>query len=429
MRLPAFECLPTLCLCTLTLGIPSFLHAQQEPGQATFPRVAQSSLGASESPPVKSDAIRISSRKETEKAKLKPKPPASTRLAPQQAVEHRPPWDLKVTKWTLGIAALGHNGTDFDVRNNFSGITTPGVNAFRSTTWTSDFQAQWTRNWQNHQFFVAPAYSYNIQNRGQPDDVRQVNQIADLGILDIGYAYLWHGAGPEHTESVLTLHFETPLARTFTAFPLATTHTGPHGEQIRDQIRFALDRSYTEFVRPGFRWLRRRSSLEFGPEWAHEWNALEQIDFITNGTVTPCSATAAQPISQCLGNAIRTNPQAITPNSEVDAKRLGRDHAGIYWKLNLTITFHPKVSYVFTDAGDWFLFQFHTDNSTDTFFRDYSQHQLKFNVFPNFSIGPEVDLLFYQNKAVGALRGHFLRQDQAIMKAQFSFDLFNHRKR
>ena len=46
-------------------------------------------------------------------------------------------------------------------------------------------------------------------------------------------------------------------------------------------------------------------------------------------------------------------------------------------------------------------------------------------IFPNFSIGPELDLLFYQNKAGGGLAGHFLRQDQLMFKAQYSFDWTN----
>jgi hypothetical protein len=100
----------------------------------------------------------------------------------------------------------------------------------------------------------------------------------------------------------------------------------------------------------------------------------------------------------------------------------------MYWKFNITVPFHPRVSYVLTDSGDWFFVQYHTDTSTGTLFRDYSQHQIKFNIFPSFSIGPEIDLLFYQNKTAGRLRGHFLRQDQLLMKAQWSFDWFNHRK-
>ena len=100
----------------------------------------------------------------------------------------------------------------------------------------------------------------------------------------------------------------------------------------------------------------------------------------------------------------------------------------MYWKINLTVPIYPKVSYVFTDTGDWFFVNFGTENTTDTRFRDIEQHQIKFNIFPSLSIGPELDLLFYENKSSGALQGTFLRQDQIMMKAQFGFDLFNLRK-
>ncbi len=346
----------------------------------------------------------------------------------QQEVEQRPLWDFKLAKWSLGITTLGHSGSDYQVQNDFGGITTPGINAFRSTTWTSDFQAQWTRSWQHNQIFIAPAYSYNVQHKGQPDDLRQVNQIADLGMFDLGFAHLFNGRGPEHYDFVFTSHFETPLARTFAAFPLTTSHTGPHGQSIKDQIRFDFDRSYTEFVRPGFRWHRRISSIEAGPEWGHEWNALQGISFTTNGMVTSCSAQADVSLSQCIKNATKGNPASIAPNSLVTTQRSGEDHSGVYWRLSLTIPFHPRVSYVLTDTGDWFFVHYGSENSTTTLFRDYSQHQLRFMIFPSFSIGPEFDLLLYENKGAGGAGGHFLRQNLVMMKAQFNFDWFNTRR-
>jgi hypothetical protein len=361
-------------------------------------------------------------------SRLKPAAAPSASAAADKTVEQRPLWDFAMAKWTLGITALGHNSSDYDVQNNFGGVSAPGVGAVRSSTWSSDMQAQYTRNWQHNQILVIPAYTFNTQYKGQPDDARQINQQTDLGMFDLTAVHLWNGRGPEHFDSIFSAHFETPLARIFNAFPLATTHLGVHGESIRDQLRFAQDRSYTELLRPGIRWLRRKSSAEIGSEWGHEWNALDGFIFITGGTQTPCLASATVSISQCVKNAVKANPQSITPTSEITSLRSGHDHAGIYWKLNLTVPFHPNVSYVFTDTGDWFLVHFHSDNSTDTRFRDIEQHQLKLTVFPSFSIGPEVDLLFYQNASTGNLAGHFLRQDTVMLKAQFNFDVFNGRK-
>jgi len=361
-------------------------------------------------------------------SRLKPPLTQSARDAADKTVEHRPLWDFALTKWTLGITALGHNRSDFDVQNDFGGVSAPSVNAVRSSTWASEMQAQYMRNWLHNQILVAPAYTFNTQYKGQPDDFRQINQQADLGMFDLAAVHLWNGRGQQHFDSIFTGHFETPLARIFNAFSLSTTHLGAHGEPLKDQLRFAQDRSYTQLLRPGIRWMRRKSSAEIGPEWGHEWNALEGFTFLTNGTATTCLATAAVSISQCVKNAAKANPQSITPASQVDSLRSGHNHAGMYWKFGLTVPFHPKVSYVFTDTGDWFFVHYHTDNSTDARFRDVEQHQLKLTLFPSLSIGPEVDLLFYENASAGQLAGHFLRQDQVMMKAQFSFDLFNGRK-
>jgi hypothetical protein len=95
----------------------------------------------------------------------------------------------------------------------------------------------------------------------------------------------------------------------------------------------------------------------------------------------------------------------------------------------LNVPVYNKVSYSFTDTGDWFLVNFGTESTTDTRFRDLEQHQIKFNIFPSLSIGPELDLLFYENQSSGPLKGAFLRQDQILRKAQFGFDLFNLRKK
>lgn len=346
------------------------------------------------------------------------KPPAA-----EETVQQRPLWDFALNKLTLGITRLAHTGSNFDVTNNFSGITSPGVNSLSSTTVTSDFQATWSRSFRRNQFYLSPAYTYNVQYKGQPDDFTQLNQIADLGSFDLGYIHSTSKRGPEHFDFTATEHFETPLTSAFNAFTLNTTHPGEHGELIKDQLRFHIDRSYTLLTRPGIRWKKRVSSIEFGPEWGHEWNALTGINFTTAPTVISCPAISTQTIGQCF----KASVNAMRPTTLVASTRNGQDHTGTYWKVSLTVPFHPRVSYVLTDVGDWFFVHYGTENSTTTLLRDYSQHQLKFTIFPSFSIGPELDVLLYRNKSVGPLQGHFLFQDQFIMKAQWNFDLFNKR--
>lgn len=363
-----------------------------------------------------------------------PKDPIGNTIADaaQIMVEQRRISDFKLSKWSIGYNALHHNGSDFDVQNNFAGITTPGVNALHFTKITSDLLAQMSWSWLHHQIALSPSYSFNTERTGVADDFDKINQIANLGAFDISYAYSWkNGRAPEHYDWVLTSHFETPLTRPFNTFDLATKHPGPHPqEQITDHLRFELDRNYTELIRPGIRWKKRVSSIEMGPEWGHEWNAVQQIDFFTNGVLTvPCTATATLTIGQCIKKALNTDPNAITPNSSVGTHRIGQDHAGAYWNLNLTVPFHSRFSYVLTDKADWFFVKYQSEPSTATLFRDVEQHQLKFIIFPSFSIGPEVDVLMFQNKSVPGLKGHFLAQEQFIVKAQFAFELANWRKK
>jgi hypothetical protein len=356
----------------------------------------------------------------------------SARVAPvtlqsqmDQFIEYRPIWDFALVKATFGITELGHNGSDAQIDSNFGGITTPGVNSHRFTNWASDFQAQVTRNWKHYQFFASPSYTFNVQYKGQSNASRQVNQIANLGMFDTGFARLWRERGPDHMDIVVTEHFETPLEETVTAFTLKSTPAAV--------LQFSQPRNYTSLSRAGFRWQRRVSSVEFGPEAGHVWDALQGFNFLnTSGVVTAtCLAKSTVSFATCVSNDSNpkvTNPPTILPTSTVQVSQVGQGQAGIYWKIGLTVPLYTKVSYVFTDSGDWFFVNFASQNSTNTLFRDIEQHQLRFTIFPSLSIGPEFDLLLYENKTVGTLRGQFLRQDQIIMRANFGFDWFNLRK-
>ena len=180
-------------------------------------------------------------------------------------------------------------------------------------------------------------------------------------------------------------------------------------------------------------WQHRVSSIEFGPEGGHQWDAVDGLEFFTNGKLTAtCLAQSDESYTTCVSNASNpkvTNPPTITAKSTVTAIQASKDHAGMYWKINLTVPIHPRVTYIFSDTGDWFFVNFSSENTVDTRFRDVAQHQLRFTIFPSLSIGPELDTLFYENKSSGTLQGNFLRQDQIMMKAQFGFDLFNHRQK
>jgi hypothetical protein len=299
------------------------------------------------------------------------------------------------------------------------------VNSHRFTNWASDLQAQVTRNWKHYQIFASPSYTYNVQYKGQSNASRQTNQVANLAMFDLGGARVWRERGPQHLDLVFTAHFETPLQVTFTAFNLKSA--------APSILQFSQPRSYTILYRGGFRWQRRISSIEFGPEAGHQWDAIDGFNFLTNGAITAtCLAKSTLSYSTCVTNDSNpkvTNPPTITSNSLVEFLQSGKEHAGLYWKINLNVPIHPRIHYVFTDTGNWYVANFNSENTTDTRFLDLEQHQLRFTIFPSLFIGPELDLLLYENKSSGTLQGSFLRQDQILVKAQFGFDLFNRRKK
>src|SRR5437660_3160496 len=151
-------------------------------------------------------------------ASIKPAKPPSIKDATDQAVQDHRLWDFSVSKLTFGLNALSHNGSDYDVQNNFSGVSAPGVSAVRTTSWATDFQSQYTRSWKKWQLQASPGYTFNTQYKGQADDVRQVNQQLNLAMFDLSGVRLWTGRAAEHVDSILTVHFETPLVRIFNAF-------------------------------------------------------------------------------------------------------------------------------------------------------------------------------------------------------------------
>ncbi|MBZ5533507.1 MAG: 5'-nucleotidase C-terminal domain-containing protein [Acidobacteriia bacterium] len=356
-------------------------------------------------------------------------PKVSIQTAASQLIRNRPLWDFNLAKWTLGLTRVTHTGNNFDVTSLFGGLANSQPSTVSSTAWTSDLAATWSRNWRRNQLFVSPGYTFNFQHKGQADDLDQVTQAANLGFLDTGYAYTLNPRQPERHEFLMTTHFETPLMESVTSIKLKTTHKGEDGSDIKDQLRIHLDRSYTVAFRPGYRWKRRVSSVEFGPEWSYELKALTGINFLTDGHPVPlrCPSDVAQSLSTCASNALSNDATALNTRSVVFTDRRNQAHTGAYWKINMTVPFHKRLSYVLTDGGDYFWVRYGTENAATTLLKDYSQHQLKIDIFPSLSIGPEYDVLLYRNKAVPGRNGHFLFQSQLLIKAQWSFDWFNGR--
>jgi len=92
--------------------------------------------------------------------------------------------------------------------------------------------------------------------------------------------------------------------------------------------------------------MRRKSSIEVGQNGGmsgEPWKAYlphwQHVDFMSRHCLQLRSPSV-------LRMPVKIDPQSITPASEITDLRSGHNHAGMYWKLKLTVPFHPKVSYV-----------------------------------------------------------------------------------
>jgi hypothetical protein len=78
-----------------------------------------------------------------------------------------------------------------------------------------------------------------------------------------------------------------------------------------------------------------------------------------------------------------------------------------------------------TQDADFFFVKFDRDTTIDTRFRYNSKNRLSFMIWPNFSIGPALDLFMYQNK----VNRNFLFQRTLGVEMKLYFDVFNRREK
>jgi hypothetical protein len=230
---------------------------------------------------------------------------------------------------------------------------------------------------------------------------------------------------------VFTLHGETQLAQPFAIFNLNTSSTDPRGRTITDQLRISPERSVQLLGRIGLRSQNRTNAFEFGFEHGREFNVFKGYEFVTNGSPLRCTPDATTSLSKCIKDAIKAG--TITRDSVVLSAHQDRTRTGLYWKWTISIPFHEKVKFELTDEGDFYFKDPARDILNDTRFRDISKSSLKFTVFPNFTIGPSLQLLLYRNQTgldsnFKPIGGDFLSQKTFGLEASFSFNWFNRRE-
>ena len=355
-------------------------------------------------------------------------PPKKAADALQQRAQHRPIWILSLKNLSLQFSSLNNNLTDADIDQKYGGITTPGITTHTNHSITFGLGARLSRSSHRRELFAEIGMDYKEQSTGVSNTTPQVAQLTNRVTADLGLIRNFRGGrSPITWGGKLSLHAETTLKQPFTTFTLGTqTVVDPANNiKVQDRLTISQKRAVLLLPRAGLRLQNRANSLEFGFEGGKEIDALSGYRFTTQGTVDTCLASAAKSLASCIKSKSTPPNATIAKDSAASAILEDRWRAGAYWKFTFSIPFSPKVKYDLTQEADFFFVNFHRDNPTDIRYRDSSKNSLKFMVWPNFSIGPTLQLLFYQNK----VNRDFLFQKQFGIEASFAFDLSNRREK
>jgi hypothetical protein len=255
---------------------------------------------------------------------------------------------------------------------------------------------------------------------GAPPNILQVNNRITF---DAGFVHgIKGGRAPLRFGVIVTFHVETPFENPFSLFNLSTTDAEGNKEQL--PVKYA--RSWLLLPRGGVRWLNGPSSrFELGVQGGWELNALRGFQFSTSGPTLECLPNPAQTFATCVSNL--SDPAKgglVTKDSQGTAILATRPRAGFYAKGALSIPVYSLVKYEPSYEGDVFV-NFSDDSPTDTKWRHIVKQNLKFTVFPNLSIGPSWQVLWYRSKNIDT----YLIQHLVTLEVSYGFDLFNRRER
>jgi hypothetical protein len=352
------------------------------------------------------------------------KDPETIGEAAEQHTQRHPIWTLSLQNLSLGFSRVSNNLTDKAVTEKFAGVSTSGISSSKFQEAASlGLGLRFSRTSHRNEFFVAAGIDFKETTTGDesgskhPALARANNRMtADIGLI----RNIRGGRSRDRLGINISLRAETPFRQPFTDFDLGTKTAG-----VTDRLRVYQGRSLLLLPRVGLRWQSGANSLEVGGQLGGELHALAGYRLETQGAVVECLPNAAEPFAKCV-EGLSTEPNVfITPDSPLRAILADRPRAGAYLKFNLTVPISTKVKYEMSNEGDFFFVKWHEDNATDAKYRDEFKNSLKFFVFPNFSFGPTLQLLFYRNK----VNGDFLFQKNVGMEASFSFNVFNLRER
>jgi hypothetical protein len=372
----------------------------------------------------------------------KDKPATNVSQSLDARVQRRPIWSLTLKNFSFSFNGLNNNDTDISIDNKYGGNPTSGVNAHENHTITVGLELLATRSVHSHDWFSGMNIDYKLNATETSTLAPQVTLGPNRLTGDLGFLWnKWGGRSAVRWGPVFTLHGETQLASPFNRFDLNTKDpvTG-----LTDQLKVSPERSVLVMGRAGLKHQRGANKFEGGFEYGREFNVLMGYEFVTGGVPDPltCTLQPNKSLKACIKDGISNGK--ITKDSQVLKAHTGRRRMGFYWKWNATIPLHEKVSWELSDEGDWYFADPRNDLLTDTRFRDIFKTSIKFQVFPNFSIGPKLDLLLYRNqkaldssvKLMGVQKDlnlnpigfDFLSQKTFGFEASYSFNWFNRRE-
>lgn len=331
-----------------------------------------------------------------------------------QRVEQRAFWVLSLKNFGITFSGLSNNMKDADVDARYAGVKASGVTAHKTQSTTTALDLRLSRMSHTGGPFAALTTDYRRQSTG--DVTPDISQKANLVTGEAGYLRNLRGGRSDKSMGLsFSFYTETQLQRPFSNFGLGTG----------DSIKISQNRSFMLLPRIGLFWrYGAANTFSAGVQDGRELRALVGYSFETPAGMFQCLPEVVRTFAKCIKDlSPKSNPK-VTANSAASAILDDRPRAGFYWNSGFTVPINSKVSYVFSDKGNYF-FNFSGDNATDTRYRDESKHSLKFTIWPSFSIGPSLRLLLYRNK----VNKDFLFQKEFGFETSFAFDLFNRREK
>ncbi|HEX3250247.1 MAG TPA: hypothetical protein VHS05_12525 [Pyrinomonadaceae bacterium] len=337
----------------------------------------------------------------------------------ENRVQRRSFWGFSLKNFSIGFKDVDNNRTDDSIKEKFAGVSTSGVTSTASRTISVGLDTRLSYFADHYELFLGSGVDYERQSQGDPVVATGISLNKNRLFGETGMVW-WRHPGRElpNIGAVFSVHGETQIEQPFSAFNLNTDEA--------EQIRITQKRGALVLGRVGFRWENRTNTLELGVQAGKELRGLRGYHFENpDDNDIDCLVNSAQTLSKCI--EVNSKPPAglITPNSIPSALLQSRPRAGIYWSHSLSFPLGSKLKYEVTQDADFFFVKFDRDTTIDTRFRYNSKNRLSFMIWPNFSIGPTLDLFMYQNK----VNRNFLFQRTLGIETKLFFDIFNRREK